>query len=207
MLDGATKSFVQAYNTQNVVDSAHQIILATKVTQEANDKQQLVPMTLAAAEKAGQSPTKLSADSGYFSERSVTDERLRGIDLYVAVDRQRHHSEDSKESITNASERPDSPTKESDERQETQAQLMKQKLESPQGKAEYAKRKYVVEPVHGQVKVVQAVRRFQFRGFRKVTSEWLLVAAGHNILKLFRHAHQKVLELVQPRLQSLSYQG
>jgi transposase len=44
MKDGATKEFVQAYNAQAVVDSETQVIVVAAVTQEANDKKQLVPM-------------------------------------------------------------------------------------------------------------------------------------------------------------------
>jgi transposase len=44
MKDGATKEFVQAYNAQAAVDSHAQVIVAAAVTQEANDKKQLVPM-------------------------------------------------------------------------------------------------------------------------------------------------------------------
>jgi hypothetical protein len=45
MPDGANKgSFVQGYNGQIAVDGAAQVIVAADVTQEANDKQQLVPM-------------------------------------------------------------------------------------------------------------------------------------------------------------------
>jgi hypothetical protein len=47
MKDGATKSFEQAYNAQVVVDSHAQIIVAAAMTQEANDKRQLVPMLVA----------------------------------------------------------------------------------------------------------------------------------------------------------------
>jgi hypothetical protein len=45
MPDGANKgSFVQGYNAQIAVDSASQVIVAAEVTQETNDKKQLLPM-------------------------------------------------------------------------------------------------------------------------------------------------------------------
>ena len=44
MKDGATKGFEQAYNAQAAVDGEAQVIVASAVTQQTNDKQQLVPM-------------------------------------------------------------------------------------------------------------------------------------------------------------------
>jgi len=44
MKDGATKEFVQAYNAQAAVDGEAQVIVAAAVTQQTNDKKQLVPM-------------------------------------------------------------------------------------------------------------------------------------------------------------------
>jgi len=41
MKDGATKSFEQCYNCQAAVDSDCQVIVATRVSQQTNDKQQL----------------------------------------------------------------------------------------------------------------------------------------------------------------------
>src|SRR5664279_3527568 len=56
MLNGATKSFEQSYNTQNVVDSAFQIVVATRVVQDGNDKQQLVAMAEAIKAETGELP-------------------------------------------------------------------------------------------------------------------------------------------------------
>jgi len=55
MKDGATGGFVQGYNCQAVVDSHAQIIVAAALTQQANDKQQLVPMLLAVEKNTGRS--------------------------------------------------------------------------------------------------------------------------------------------------------
>ena len=90
MKDGATKSFVQAYNAQAAVDGAAQIIVAAAVTQAANDKQQLVPMLTEVVANCGAAPTAASADSGYFSATAVTAPAVAAIALYVPPDRQTH---------------------------------------------------------------------------------------------------------------------
>jgi hypothetical protein len=99
MLDGATKGIVQAYNTQNAVDSVCQVVVATSVIQEANDKQQLVPMMLGVQETTGQFPDKASADSGYCSAANLSDPKLCDVDLYIAIARQRHNSDET-DSVT-----------------------------------------------------------------------------------------------------------
>src|SRR5713226_5043019 len=73
MKDGATKEFVQGYNAQAAVDSEAQVIVAAAVTQQANDKQQLVPMLEQVEAMTGSQPEQASADAGYFSEKNVTD--------------------------------------------------------------------------------------------------------------------------------------
>jgi hypothetical protein len=44
-----------------------------------------------------------------------------------------------------------------------------------------------VEPVNGQIKECRGLRRFLLRGLEKVDGEWHLIAATHNLLKLFRY--------------------
>ena len=90
MKDGATGGFVQGYNCQAVVDSHAQIIVAAALTQQANDKQQLVAMLLAVEKNTGEKPAKASSDAGYFSQAQITDAKLQGIDLYVAPERLKH---------------------------------------------------------------------------------------------------------------------
>ncbi len=90
MKDGATKEFVQAYNAQAVVDSHAQVIVVAAVTQEANDKKQLVPMLKEVKVQMGIPPRQATADNGYFSETNVTDAQLQEIDLLVAPDGQNH---------------------------------------------------------------------------------------------------------------------
>jgi transposase len=174
MKAGASKSFVQAYNAQAAVDGAAQIIVAAEVTQEANDKRQLVPMLAQVKANVGEAPAVASADSGYCSTAAVTDPALGGIDLYVAVDRQPHGEGPTAE--------PGPPPAE-----DTVLAAMRTKLQTAAGRAVYALRKTIVEPVFGQIKDgPQAFRRFSFRGLTKVQAEWRLVCCTHNLLKLFR---------------------
>jgi hypothetical protein len=63
---------------------------------------------------------------------------------------------------------------------------MARKLRSKKGSRIYAQRKAIVEPVNGQIKEARGLRRFLLRGIDKVNGEWHLIAATHNLLKLFR---------------------
>jgi len=66
---------------------------------------------------------------------------------------------------------------------------MKRKLQTGAGRAVYAARKTIVEPVFGQIKEARGFRRFLLRGLAKVRGEWALVCLTHNILKLYRLCH------------------
>jgi transposase len=173
MKDGATKEFVQAYNAQAVVDSEAQVIVVAAVTQEANDKKQLVPMLEQVEVLTGSKAQQATADTGYFSEQNVTDAKLQGIDLFVAPDRQKHGE---KPPGTTGPPPPGASV----------AEQMRHKLRTPEGLAVYKLRKAVVEPVFGQIKERRGFRRFLLRGLAKVQAEWKMICATHNLLKLFR---------------------
>ena len=64
-------------------------------------------------------------------------------------------------------------------------------LESPRGKALYRKRSVMIEPVFGHTKFNRGMDRFQRRGRAACRSEWRLMTATHNLLKL--HAHRQAL--------------
>ena len=66
---------------------------------------------------------------------------------------------------------------------------MRRRLQTKAGKAVYAARKCVVEPVFGQIKQARGFRQFVLRGIRKVRGEWALVCLTHNLLRL--HAAQQ----------------
>jgi hypothetical protein len=60
------------------------------------------------------------------------------------------------------------------------------RLGSQQGKADYARRGWTIEPVFGQVKTVQGGGRLMRRGLRACAAEWKLLCGTHNLLKLWR---------------------
>ena len=63
---------------------------------------------------------------------------------------------------------------------------MRRKLRTKRGRERYALRMETVEPAFGQIKQGRGFRQFLLRGLAKVNREWLLICAGHNLLKLFR---------------------
>jgi transposase len=173
MKDGASKSFEQAYNAQAALDAEAQVIVASSITQETNDKKQLVPMLEEVQKLTGHMPKQASADTGYFSEAAVSDDRVKDVDLYVPPERTKRNA------AGDETKGPVSPAG-------SQAKAMRAKLKSPEGQKVYAQRKHVVEPVFAQIKEARGFRRFSFRGLEKVTAEWDLICLTHNLLKLFR---------------------
>lgn len=85
--------FEQAFNVQAGVETASKLILTAHVTQQANDKLELVPTLhmLTALPEALGTVTELIADSGYFSETNVTACEDKEITPYIAIDRQEHN--------------------------------------------------------------------------------------------------------------------
>jgi transposase len=177
MPDGSHKgSFVQGYNAQIAVDGKAQVIVAAEVTQQSNDKQQLVPMLEQVKRNVGTQPQAASADNGYWNAKQVGDARLQGIDLHVATGKQKH-GEPSKAADDDATESTAGASL---------LEHMKHKLKTEAGRELYRMRKAIVEPVFGQIKEWRGFRRFLLRGLQKVRAEWKLICLTHNLLKLFR---------------------
>ena len=171
-------------NAQASVDGACQIIVACDVTAASNDKQQAEPMaqaTLAPLSQAGLECPKdasgiaqaipVTLDNGYYSEAAVEALETLGFDPYIAPGRQRHHMPQAEAPATPAP------------RQE----CMAAKVRTPAGKALYARRKVIVEPVFGQIKEARGFRRFLLRGLATIRGEWRLVCLTHNLLKIWRY--------------------
>ncbi len=173
ILKGA-EGFVQGYNTQIAVEPVFQLIVGQTVTQAANDKQQMVPLIEAIEEQCGQKPEEVVADSGYCSDENLKYLARRRMEGFVATGKQKHGER------REACKRGPLP------RAASRVERMERKLETKVGAAVYATRKFIVEPVFGQIKQARGFRQFLLRGIEKVRGEWALVCMTHNILKFHK---------------------
>jgi len=167
------KHFIQAYNAQAAVDSAHQVIVAAEVTNRPADRGQAEPMMEVVKENTGKLPRQMSADAGYFSSDAVNNLTARGIDVYMPPDRMGHR-------LT----LPPAPRGRIPKTLSI-VDRMRRKLRTKKGKERYGLRKELPEPVFGQIKQARGFRQFLLRGEDKVGGEWKIICAGHNLLKLF----------------------
>ena len=167
-------SFLQGYNCQAAVDNKHQVIVACDTTQQTNDSQQAKPMMEQVKKNTGKAPDKVSMDAGYASENNIVDVEALGSEAFIATSRKKHGD------VVPAAPRGRIPEKLS------VLDRMRRKLLTKKGRAIYAKRKEIVEPVFGQTKRCRGFRQFLLRGLKKVKGEWSLICTTHNLLKLWR---------------------
>jgi len=159
-------SFQQCYNTQIAVDDGSQLIVATGMTQNAADNRQLLKLVDQTQKNTKARPQRLLADAGYRDEESFRVLESSGIEAYISLGR-----EDKKA--------PQEPTPEL-----PASWRMHEKLQTEAGRAQYRRRKAIVEPVFGWVKQVLGFRRFSLRGIEKVSGEWDLVCLAVNLKRM-----------------------
>jgi len=174
-----TDGFHYAFNAQAVVDEEAQVILAQSVSNQAADAPHLMEMigiteaNLGAAD-IEEDPDTVIADAGYFSEKNVTDATDAGVDVLIATGRIKDH-----ERVPTA---PRGPIP----RDATVKETMARRLRTKAGRADYARRKAIVEPVFGQMKVRQGAGFLRLRGLQGARGEWALHSLCHNLRKLAR---------------------
>ena len=173
----ADGSFHYCFNAQATVDEHAQVILSTTLTQDATDVHQLTTMIEATTEqltRAGvtESPRVLLADAGYCSAENIDATANGPTDVLIATGRQQHG-----ERIT------DSPRGRIP-KNATSRERMARRLRTKSGRADYARRKAIVEPVFGQMKTRQHAGQFRLRGLEGTQGEWTLHALCHNLRKL-----------------------
>jgi len=175
--DGA---YHQCYNGQALVDATAQVIVAADLAAEAPDARQLEPAldqlagNLSAIDAELPEGAALTADAGYFSEDNVRITARHGLDAYIATGRFKH------------SEPQPSAPRGPVAKNATPKQRMARKLRTKRGRATYARRKTIVEPVFGQMDTVQDARRLLLRGKQAARDQWRFHCAVHNLLKLHR---------------------
>jgi transposase len=177
----ASGTYMQAYNAQLAVEETHQIIVAQALTNQGPDVQHLAPIVERIRENIGNYPDKVTADAGFWSEENAQYCAENGVDAYIST-RRRCHEEPA--------DGPSVPQQPINARSAT-ALVMAAKVTSTTGGAIYAKRKWTVEPVFGEIKEARRFRRFSLRGLGKTRAEFSLVCTGHNLLKLWKYAEKK----------------
>jgi transposase len=170
--------FDQCYNAQAAVAAGSLLVVATHLTQAANDKQQITPVldTLEQLPEALGDPETLLADTGYFSAANVEACKASNIEPLIAMGRQPHYAPIAER----LAPMPDAPPM-----NPTPVQAMAHRLKTPEGKALYALRKQTPEPVFGIIKSAMGFRQFSLRGIEKVKGEWDLVTMSWNVKRLF----------------------
>ena len=171
--------WIQGYNAQVLVEEASGVIVAQEVTAHSADSRRLRPMLERLEENLARvgvleeerRPKWFTADAGYCSEANLGMLAERQIDAYVATGRERHH----RGGIAHGN-RTRTPLR----------AAMRDKLQTTEGRAIYARRKAITEPVHGLIKQARGFRQFLLRGLDKVAGEFTLIALTHNLLKLWR---------------------
>jgi len=174
------KGYVQGLNAQAAV-TEDQVIVAEDVTQQENDKQQLHPMldqAEANRQAVGVKETMGTAlaDAGYSSDDNFRKVPAGDAQLLIATQKdwkQRKAMQDR-------------PPRGRIPLGLSATELMERKLRTKRGRELYKWRSRTVEPVFGQIKDVRGFDRFMRRGFEACRSEWSLICATHNLLKLWR---------------------
>ena len=169
--------FEQCYNAQAAVAADSLLVVATDVVQAPNDKQQLEPMLGKLAELPGELGKlgDLLADNGYFSEANVNACAAAGIEPVIAMGREAHHPSPAERFVGDPTP-PENPTP---------IAAMRHRLQTKEGKARYALRKQIPEPVFGIIKSVLGFRQFLLRGLDNVRGEWRLVTMAWNMKRMF----------------------
>ena len=166
------RGWLQGYNAQAVTNEQH-IILAAEIETVGADFGHLEPMLDAAqhelqAAGVDETPGVLLADAGYWHSEQMASVVDRGIVVLIP---------------------PDTSRKRTTRRnwEGGHYDFMRRVLSTEHGAALYRKRQPMIESVFAQVKFNRGLDRFRRRGRGAVRTEWRLITATHNLLKLHRH--------------------
>jgi transposase len=176
---GSGEHYEQAYNAQASVETDSRLIVGVRVTDQPNDKEQLVPNVAAIPTAVVGAVGAVLADNGFYSESAVTTvEQPGGPTVYAAVEKSSHHR-----TVADLEHRPEPPPPAASA---PVGAVMAHRLQTKAGRALYKLRQQTVEPVFGIVKEAMGFRRFLLRGLENVQLEWTLVCLAYNLRRLHR---------------------
>jgi 2-hydroxychromene-2-carboxylate isomerase len=166
------RGWVQGYNAQAVCDE-HQIVVAAEINVDSPDFGHLEPMVTAAERELASAgvtdaPEAVLADAGYWHHDQMDQLAGRGIKVLIPPDADKRKGA-----------RPGW--------RGGRYAFMRNVLETDAGAALYGKRQVMIEPVFANTKFNRRLDRFLRRGRAACRSEWRLITATHNLLKLHTH--------------------
>jgi transposase len=166
------RGWLQGYNAQAATNQ-EQIIVAAEITVDSPDFGHLQPILNAARSElqaAGvtDTPQVVLADAGYWHQDQMQRIVADGIQVLIPPDSSRRKAP-----------RPgwDGGL----------YAFMRRVLDTDRGNELYRQRQQLIEPVFAHTKFNRRLDRFHRRGRAAVRTEWRLIAATHNLLKLHRH--------------------
>ena len=164
--------YVQGYNAQAAVNE-QQIVLAAEISVDSPDFGHLEPMidaTVTELQRAGiaEQPTVAVADAGYWHHEQMDSVAAGGIQVLIP---------------------PDAKKRKGARRgwQGGRYEWMRRVLSTELGQRLYRTRSQTAEPMFGHTKHNHGMSRFHRRGRSAARTEWRLITATHNLMKLHRH--------------------
>jgi transposase len=167
------RGWVQGYNAQAATNE-QQIVIAAEVTMDSPDFGHLEPIVNATereltAAGVNETPAVAVADAGYWHTEQIENIVSRGTAVLIPPDAgKRKGARPGWDGGLYA--------------------FMRRVLATDHGGGLYRKRKAMIEPVFAHTKFNRRIDRFQRRGRSACRSEWRLITATHNLVKL--HTHQ-----------------
>jgi len=167
----ARQGFTLGYTATLAVSEDH-LIVEQRVSQEVTDNGTLIPVVEAVEARGGEAPRQVSADSGFFARGILQALAERKLDADVP---------DS--NLGRVLNRGGGPLR--GRATHPLHRQMRQKLQSPFGRAIYGLRKALVEPVFGVLKEQRGMRQFRRRGLERVGVEFALASTAYNLTRMY----------------------
>ena len=164
------RGYVLGYTVTMAASEDH-LIVEQRVSQKATDNGLLAPVVEAVKGRCGESPGRVSADSGFFVLEDLKVLAQQKIDAYVP--------DSNLARVLNRGGRLRCRATDPVHRQ------MRRKLRGRVGRAIYGRRKALIEPVFGVLKEQRGLRQFRRRGLEKAAVEGAMAATAYNLTRLW----------------------